>query len=1074
MSETTTNVTLRNVKTAAGTKLYTSKQSVASASSILAYRHAMLRAWDQLELSAILAVDGLPTLYLKEAKRKISAADANKFQKDFWNQGIATVFVIADPVVIRIFSGMAPPSGDQAGDENPECLIQALENADLALRLKEISAEMATGQFYRKFPEHFDPQSTVDSYLLENIGAVRDVLTAPAPDHQSLEPAQAHSFIGRVLFACYLIDRGIVNLRNYEFGGAAKDLRELLEPLGFRERKETLYSLFKDLRDHFNGNMFDRDLESECRAIRKVHMDAVVEFLQGHPLKEKQRSLGFWAYNFKLIPVETISAIYEDFLEKEDQIGKRKAGAYYTPRFLAELVVDAAMEHVVDYRDQRFTDPACGSGIFLVVLFNRLASIWQADNPRAHYRTKARELLRILEEQLHGVDKNLTACRIACFSLYLAFLDQFDPPDIQDYIERTGNRLPSILRFKETENHALDFPVVFEDDFLEPSGALPDNTTVFIGNPPWAGRGSKQIALKFMQRVGELLPDNGTACLLLPSKVFLNQTDSFQRDFLISVTVDRVIQLADYRKILFTNARTPTSVVRFRAGPPDLSTLVINYDTPKVSVSDLRQGVIPILPCDRKELTLRHLLAAADAQLAPVVWKQNLWGTPRDLKFLELLMSMPKLSGLVGMPDELKRWIKGQGFQPYYDDKVAIDSNYPSPKPIEWDLSDSFIDARNKNLGLVLLPDDCITLGNRLEKIGASQDNLRRSPDNRLFQPPLLLISQGYDSIAFCDFNVRFQHSLQSVSGPKKDEDLLIFLTVYLRSRLARYFLFHTSANWGTERDKVHLEELLRLPFPLPGNEHVSEDAAEIVREVAGRVKQFRQTLTRETRDRNTQSERDKFKLQSEAQKHQRVARERKQRADELQAELDSLIYRYFDLIDQEIILIEDTANVYEPSATPNKRSEQIPTLEPINRTAIISYASGLEAYAVTLSSTLNEWAEQAGGSTRVCATGTIDQQAGLAMLTLTQKPASGPPSIIESEGELATQFASLFRAGSKQIGSLDYLRGLIVHDNSTAEIHIGKPIQLANWTRTAALNDAAQIYAIIVNERAEKNARRG
>lgn len=57
-----------------------------------------------------------------------------------------------------------------------------------------------------------------------------------------------------------------------------------------------------------------------------------------------QRSLGFWPYDFKMIPVETISAIYEDFLTTEDPEKQRKHGAFYTPRFLAEMVVEVAIQ----------------------------------------------------------------------------------------------------------------------------------------------------------------------------------------------------------------------------------------------------------------------------------------------------------------------------------------------------------------------------------------------------------------------------------------------------------------------------------------------------------------------------------------------------------------------------------------------------------------------------------------------------------------------------------------------------------------------------------------------------------
>src|ERR1019366_2335654 len=97
----------------------------------------------------------------------------------------------------------------------------------------------------------------------------------------------------------------------------------------------------------------------------------------------------------------------------------------------------------------RFLDPACGSGIFLVLLFNRLAAEWRATFQGVPSPQDRADALLKRIDRLRGVDKNPTACRIACFSLYLAFLDQFDPPDVLAYKLHTGKKLPSLLHLQE-------------------------------------------------------------------------------------------------------------------------------------------------------------------------------------------------------------------------------------------------------------------------------------------------------------------------------------------------------------------------------------------------------------------------------------------------------------------------------------------------------------------------------------------------------------------------------------------------------------------------------------------------
>ena len=61
-----------------------------------------------------------------------------------------------------------------------------------------------------------------------------------------------------------------------------------------------------------------------------------------------------------------------------------------------------------------------------------MAEEWRAKNPNRKSNTRWRELVNILQNDLFGIDKNETACRITCFSLYLALLDQFAPFDITE------------------------------------------------------------------------------------------------------------------------------------------------------------------------------------------------------------------------------------------------------------------------------------------------------------------------------------------------------------------------------------------------------------------------------------------------------------------------------------------------------------------------------------------------------------------------------------------------------------------------------------------------------------------
>ena len=112
-------------------------------------------------------------------------------------------------------------------------------------------------------------------------------------------------------------------------------------------------------------------------------------------------------------------------------------------------------------------------------LFNRIAEEWLRNNRDASNKYRADSLSNILQNQLFGVDADPTetACRIAAFSLYLAFLDQLEPRAIQE-LQEQGNVLPNLVGHN-----------ILCQDFFDDALVLPNDFDLVVGNPPWA-RGS--------------------------------------------------------------------------------------------------------------------------------------------------------------------------------------------------------------------------------------------------------------------------------------------------------------------------------------------------------------------------------------------------------------------------------------------------------------------------------------------------------------------------------------------------------------------------------------------------------
>jgi hypothetical protein len=100
----------------------------------------------------------------------------------------------------------------------------------------------------------------------------------------------------------------------------------------------------------------------------------------------------------------------------------------------------------------------------------------------------------------------------------------------------------------------------------------------------------------------------------------------------------------------------------------------------------------------------------------------------------------------------------------------------------------------------------------------------------------------------------------------------------------------------------------------------------------------------------------------------------------------------------------------------------------------------------------------------RVSATGGVDTELGLAMVELSQARTALPFKPKAIGNELGAALQRLQQASTERSGRLAYLRGICHFDGP--RIHIVKPALVGQWTRTAALNDAADLYAHIAEAR--------
>jgi N-6 DNA Methylase len=308
-------------------------------------------------------------------------------------------------------------------------------------------------------------------------GAAKDIREAAS--EQVLSNGDVISLIGRALFTRFLADRDI--LKNAELCNVSRGATASHQLF---ETPESASATFRWLDTTFNGdllhlsdsnydNFFARlgdKASNVCRTLGNIMWRA----------PGGQLSLDWGGLRFKHIPVDVLSQVYEHFAHENFRELAKKTSIHYTPRGIAELVVDGTFTALpAEQRSgAKVLDAAAGAGVFLVLALRRLVGELWVHQQR---RPNRKQIRRILNNQLCGMDINPESLKVAALSLYLAALElDPDPQPLSD------------LKFDELFDTVLH--CVSHENLTGPDAHLgslaigiPDigRFDIVLGNPPW-------------------------------------------------------------------------------------------------------------------------------------------------------------------------------------------------------------------------------------------------------------------------------------------------------------------------------------------------------------------------------------------------------------------------------------------------------------------------------------------------------------------------------------------------------------------------------------------------------------
>ena len=718
-----------------------------------------------------------------------------EIQKKIWTSGEAPLACVFYNTEIKIIDCTKHIKKDY----KPEYLIKELKLVGKVHHLynEQFAIKIKSGIFWEQeeLKNKFKFQNSAYDTLIKNIHNVSQSLKK---ELQDASIGIINKIIVQAILIKYLEERidskgnKLLSEKYFKKYNDASTFNDVLE------QKGKFVQLLNDLNHPetgFNGNVFKWEIE-EQQQLKLLDLSILAKLLDTDKkdLMSHQMEIDFsdWRYfEFRFIPVELISRLYEEFLGED----KQEKGLYYTPSHLVKLLVDECLPlkkyNEIDPENFSILDMACGSGIFLVVAFKRLVQIWRLKNKMA---APDIDVLKSILKNIYGVDKEEQAVRLASFSLSLALCNELKPVKILNE-----------LKFDDLTEENLIY-----SDFFECKSIENKKFDLVIGNPPfkvgglnnyskhWELKHEKikipqgQIALKFLSQSFNYLKEDGLVCLIIKSSSLLYNSSSYDYKRVIFSNYNAV-QIFDFtalarNKSLWDNGADVASAAIFiKNQRPDFSKNILHLTFRRTKATIERI----LFEIDDYDL---HFVTRQTAINNEFIWKNNLLGGGRIKNLVE------KASDCKTFEEFLieQNCVFGEGF------KVGSKGH----------LHPEFI-YTIKTLPTKAINEEEIVLDS-LNEIPKNQ-KFEKIPNGLVFRAPNILIKENIGKkripIHINKFDFSYQHKIVGISSSlatlnqiKKNFDN--------NNDLYRFLIFSCSGQVFVNLNTVILKkDLMSLPF---------------------------------------------------------------------------------------------------------------------------------------------------------------------------------------------------------------------------------------------------------------------
>ena len=753
---------------------------------------------------------------------------------------------------------------------------------------------------------------------------------------------KVQKLLDRFLFICFCEDKGLLEKdffntilkKGKDFGSIFDIFKVFCNWINLGNPKENI--------SHFNGGLFKNDdvlnslniddkVFEELKKISDYDFDSDLNVnILGHIFEQS------------ISDIEELkkSISGEEFDQKKSK--RKKDGIFYTPQYITKYIVENSIKNWLDdkrkelgeddlpklnekdyifdiakknytknyrkhiefwqqYREAvrniKIIDPACGSGAFLITAFEFLLNYNKYLDDKIFDLVGTSDLFsdrtkKILQNNIFGVDLNKESVEITKLSLWLKTADKNKTLASLENNIKCGNSLiddPEIagnLAF----NWEKEFPEIFANGGFD----------IVVGNPPYVlcqPSNTNEKTLKFYNNFevssykidlyhlffekGIILSkNNGYISFITPNTYLVNKYNLKLREFILRNT--QIKEIINYKNIVFEDANV------------DVSTIILK----KSKYTDEN---------------VKILLSSKNENKIVLEKQQNDW-LKDDEKIFNLRKEFPiNFSNCISLKEIAKTYFGIQAF----DKKSSISQKKENEKYLP------MIDGANVF---------------RYQFSNFIDDNIKSGGDYKVYEKERIVIRQIGKTpiIGYCEANILTSNTIYNIFSITDKFNLKYIFTLLNSKLLKKYweYKYNDNKNLFPKIKGYQLDDLPLVNIPLEKQQPFIEKADKMLslnRELQDLSQKFQRMLLRkfdleklstklqewyllDFSDFIKELKRLKVKLSlSQESEWEEYFLEEKSKAIAVDSEIkntdkeiDSMVYKLYDLTDEEIKIIEE------------------------------------------------------------------------------------------------------------------------------------------------------------------------